>query len=82
MLFFLQGARGLGSHILHKKIFTSLKQVLWMARVEGRVKDLVMWRGWSGTQGHPPPGPWSPRQNPPLLEILPPARPGGARVGW
>lgn len=67
----------MGTHILHKKIFISLKQVLRMARVEGRVKDLAMWRGWSGTQGHPLPGPWSPRQNPPLLETLPP----GGR-GW
>ena len=50
-----------------------------MARVEGRVKNLAMWRGWSGTQGHALPGPSSPRQNPPLLEILPPEQPVGGQ---
>ena len=54
--------------------------------MEGRVKNLAMWRGWSGTQGHPLPGSSSPRQNPPLLEILPPEQPvavggGGAKGG-
>lgn len=38
----------MGTHILHNKIFTSLKQVLRMARVEGGVKDLATWRGGQG----------------------------------